>query len=184
MNSQVGDIRIDFVTGSRRFSNFCWASILLLGALSFSTVGISSYLREDLIPLLSAEQILFVPQGLVMLFYGIAGFCISFYLWCTIWWNVGSGYNEFDKKEGIFTLFRWGFPGTNRRISVEFFIKDIQAIRMEIREGFISNRVICIRMKNQQDIPLSRSEEYSTLREMEDEAAGLARFLKISIEGV
>ncbi|PKA49878.1 Photosystem I assembly protein Ycf4 [Apostasia shenzhenica] len=30
-------------------------------------------------------------------------------------------------------LFRWGFPGRNRRIFLRFFLKDIQSIRMEVR---------------------------------------------------
>lgn len=184
MDSQVEDIRVDFMTGSRRISNFCWASILLLGALGFSLVGFSSYLRKDLIPFLSADQISFVPQGLVMCFYGIAGSFISFYLWCTIWWNVGSGYNRFDKRKGTFSLFRWGFPGRNRRVFIQFFIGDIQAIRMEVQEGFSSRRVLYVKIRGQQDVPLSRIEEYPTLKDMEDKAAELARFLKISIEGV
>ena len=184
MNLQIEDIRVDFVTGSRRISNFCWAFLLLSGALGFSSVGFSSYLQKNLIPFLSAEQISFIPQGLVMFFYGVAGSFISFYLWCTILWNVGSGYNRFDKRKGILSIFRWGFPGRNRRIFIQFFIKDIQAIRMEVQEGFLSRRVLYIKMKGQQDIPLSRIEEYSTLEEMENKAAELARFLKISIEGI
>ncbi|MDF3686124.1 photosystem I assembly protein Ycf4, partial [Enterobacter hormaechei] len=73
-------------------------------------------------------QILFVPQGIVMCFYGIAGLFISSYLWCTILCNVGSGYNKFDEKEGVVCLFRWGFPGRNRRIFLRFLMEDIQAI--------------------------------------------------------
>ncbi|KAH0860244.1 hypothetical protein HID58_088505 [Brassica napus] len=34
----------------------------------------------------------YFPQGIVMSFYGIAGLFISFYLLCTILWNVGSGF--------------------------------------------------------------------------------------------
>lgn len=184
MNSQVENIRIDFVTGSRRIGNFCWAFILLSGALGFSVVGFSSYLQKNLIPFLSAEQILFIPQGLVMFFYGIAGSFISLYLWFTILLNVGSGYNKFDKQKGIFSLFRWGFPGKNRRIFIQFSMEDIQAIRMEVQEGFLSRRVLYIRMKSQQDVPLSRLEEYSTLEEMETKAAESARSLKLSIEGI
>nr|YP_010399910.1 photosystem I assembly protein Ycf4 [Nowellia curvifolia]UQM88676.1 photosystem I assembly protein Ycf4 [Nowellia curvifolia] len=184
MNLQVENVRVYYVNGSRKIENFCWAFILLWGALGFSTVGFSSYLRKDLIPFLSAEQILFIPQGLVMCFYGIAGFFISLYLWSTIWWNVGSGYNKFDKRKGVFSLFRWGFPGKNRRILIQFLIEDIQSIRMEVQEGFLSRRVLYMRMKSQQNIPLSRIEEYSTLEEMESKAAELARFSKLSLEGM
>lgn len=184
MNSKVEDIRVDFVIGSRKISNYCWALLLLLGALGFCFVALSSYLRKDLIFFLSTEQILFIPQGLVMFFYGIAALFISFYLWCTIFWNVGSGYNIFNKKKGTLSLFRWGFPGRNRRIMLQLSIRDIQAIRIDIQEGFLSRRVLYIKIKGQRDIPLSRIEEYSTLEEMETKAAELARFLKISIEGI
>nr|YP_009667908.1 photosystem I assembly protein Ycf4 [Radula japonica]QCW58683.1 photosystem I assembly protein Ycf4 [Radula japonica] len=184
MNSNFEDIRVDFVIGSRKITNFCWALLLLLGALGFCLVGLSSYLRKNLIFFLSTEHIFFIPQGLVMFFYGIAGLFISFYLWCTILWNVGSGYNIFDKKKGTLSLFRWGFPGINRRIMIQLYIRDIQAIRIDIQEGFLSRRVLYIKVKGQRDIPLSRIEEYSTLEEMETKAAELARFLKISIEGI
>jgi len=184
MNKQIENIRMNFVTGSRRISNFCWASILFLGAIGFSCVGFSSYLQEDIISFLSSGQISFVPQGLVMCFYGIAGFFISFYLWCTIWLNVGSGYNKFDKREGVFSLFRWGFPGKNRRIFFQIALSDIQAIRIEIREGFSFHGTLYIKMKGRRDIPLGRIEEYPTLEAMEIEAAELARFLKISIESI
>lgn len=182
MNKQIEEIRMDFVTGSRRVSNFCWASILLLGAIGFSCVGFSSYLQADIIPFLSSGQILFVPQGLVMCFYGIAGFFISSYLWCTIWLNVGSGYNKFDKRKEVFSLFRWGFPGKNRRIFLQISLIDIQAIRIEIREGFSFRGTVYIKMKGRQDIPLKRIEEYPTLEAMEIEAAELAHSLKVSIE--
>jgi hypothetical protein len=99
MNRESEWLWIEPIIGSRRISNFCWAFILLLGAFGFFFVGISSYFGKDLIPFLSSRQILFVPQGVVMCFYGIAGLFLSFYLWCTILWNIGSGYNKFDKKK-------------------------------------------------------------------------------------
>ena len=40
-----------------------------------------------------------------MSFYEIAGLFISPYLWSTISWNVGSGYDRFDRKEGIVCIF-------------------------------------------------------------------------------
>ncbi|KAJ0535788.1 Photosystem I assembly protein Ycf4 [Helianthus annuus] len=61
----------------------------------FLLVGTSSYLGRNLISLFPSQEILFFPQGIVMSFYGIAGLFISSYLWCTISWNVGSGYDRF-----------------------------------------------------------------------------------------
>nr|YP_010917710.1 photosystem I assembly protein Ycf4 [Encalypta ciliata]UVG41296.1 photosystem I assembly protein Ycf4 [Encalypta ciliata] len=184
MNRESEWLWVEPIIGSRRISNFCWAFILLLGALSFSFVGISSYFGKDLIPFLSSQQILFVPQGVVMFFYGIAGLFLSFYPWCTILWNVGSGYNKFDKKKKIVSLFRWGFPGENRRICINFFMKDIQGIRIEVQEGIYPRRILYMKIKGQQDIPLTRIRENLTLREIEEKAAELARFLRVSIEGL
>ena len=44
---------------------------------------------------------MFLPQGLVMSFYGVAGLTLALYLWLTIAWDVGSGYNEFNKASGV-----------------------------------------------------------------------------------
>nr|UXG56683.1 photosystem I assembly protein Ycf4 [Toona sinensis] len=176
-------IWIEFLAGSRKTSNFCWAFILFLGSLGFLLVGISSYLDRNLIALFPSQQINFFPQGIVMSFYGIAGLFISSYLGCTITWNVGSGYDRFDRKEGIVCIFRWGFPGKNRRIFLRFLMKDIQSIRIEVKEGIYARRVLYIEIRGLGAIPLNRTDENLTPREIEQKAAELAYFLRVPIEG-
>jgi hypothetical protein len=175
---------IENVAGSRRMSNFLWASIVLLGALGFILVGLSSYIGQDIIPFLPSQSIAFTPQGLVMSFYGIGGFFLSIYLWCTIIWSVGSGYNEFDRGEGVISIFRWGFPGKNRRIRIRCLVEDVQSICLEVNDNLGSRRMISIRLKGQQDIPLTQMGESLSLSEMEEKAAQLARFLRVPIEGI
>nr|YP_010025604.1 photosystem I assembly protein Ycf4 [Dianthus chinensis]QOQ36094.1 photosystem I assembly protein Ycf4 [Dianthus chinensis] len=182
MNWRSERIWIELITGSRKISNFGWAFILLLGSLGFVSVGISSYLGRSFISLFSSQQILFFPQGIVMSFYGIAGLFISSYLWCTISLNVGSGYDFFDKKEGIVCIFRWGFPGKNRRICLRFLIKDIESIRIELKEGIYTRRVLYLEIRGQGAIPLTRTDENMTPREIEQKAAELASFLRVPIE--
>nr|YP_009561951.1 photosystem I assembly protein Ycf4 [Phytolacca insularis]YP_010556508.1 photosystem I assembly protein Ycf4 [Phytolacca polyandra]UYS91806.1 photosystem I assembly protein Ycf4 [Phytolacca acinosa]QAT97978.1 photosystem I assembly protein Ycf4 [Phytolacca insularis]UYS91134.1 photosystem I assembly protein Ycf4 [Phytolacca polyandra]UYS91974.1 photosystem I assembly protein Ycf4 [Phytolacca acinosa] len=182
MNWRSERIWIELITGSRKISNFCWAFILFLGSLGFLLVGISSYLGRNLISLFPPQQIIFFPQGLVMSFYGIAGLFISSYLWCTILLNVGSGYDRFDRKEGIVCIFRWGFPGKNRRIFLRFLIKDIQSIRIELKEGISTRRVLYLEIRGQGAIPLTRTDENLTPREIEQKAAELAYFLGVPIE--
>jgi hypothetical protein len=174
---------IETVVGSRRFSNVLWATIVLLGALGFILVGLSSYFNKDLIYFLPSQSITFTPQGLVMCFYGIGGFFFSLYLWFAIFWGVGSGYNEFDRREGVISIFRWGFPGKNRRIRIRFLVEEIQAIRLDLKDNLSSRGLISIRLKNQQDVPLNQQDESINLREMEEKAAQLARFLRVPIEG-
>jgi len=50
-------------------------------------------------------------------------------------WNIGSGYNQFDKQEEMVHLFCWGFLEGNHRIRIQFFMTDIQAIHMEVQES-------------------------------------------------
>ena len=175
-------IWIELITGSRKISNFCWAFILFLGSLGFLLVGISSYLGRNLISLFPPQTIFFFPQGIVMSFYGIAGLFISSYLWCTISWNVGSGYDRFDRKEGRVCIFRWGFPGKNRRIFLRFLIKDIQSIRIELKDGIYTRSVLYLEIRGQGAIPLTRTGENLTAREIEQKAAELAYFLRVPIE--
>lgn len=175
---------VEHIDGSRRVGNFFWACVTLLGALGFFSVGISSYLGREIMPLLPPQQIHFVPQGVVMLFYGIVGMFFGFYLWCAILLNVGSGNNRYDKQEGIITLSRWGFPGDNRRIYNRVPIKDVRAIGMEVREGIYPRRVLYMRVGGTQSVPLTRPGEYTTPGDMEQKAAELARLLSVPIEGL
>lgn len=177
-SSMTKHIWIEPITGSRKTSNFCWTVILFLGSLGFLLVGTSSYLGRTWISL----EIVFFPQGIVMSFYGIAGLFISSYLWCIISWNVGSGYDRFDRKEGLVYIFRWGFPGKNRRIFLRFFIKDIQSIRIEVKEGLYARRVLYMDIRGQGALPLTRPDENFTAWEIEQKAAKLAYFLRVPIE--
>jgi hypothetical protein len=182
MSCRSEHIWIEPIKGARKTSNFCWAIILFLGSLGFLLVGTSSYLGRNLISLFPSQEIVFFPQGIVMSFYGIAGLFISSYLWCTISWNVGSGYDRFDIKDGIVCIFRWGFPGKNRRVFLRFLIKDIQSVRIEVKEGIYARRVLYMDIRGQGAIPLTRTDENFTPREMEQKAAELAYFLRVPIE--
>nr|YP_010027110.1 Ycf4 [Acrostichum speciosum]QOS04080.1 Ycf4 [Acrostichum speciosum] len=176
-------IQIEFIKGSRTFANLCWAFILVCGAMGFLLVGFSSCIGEDLIPKLSSKQIAFIPQGLVMCFYGVAGLFLGLYLCCTGFWDVGGGYNYFDKREGISSIFRWGFPGKNRRIRIRLLLKDVEAVGLKSQEGLFSSRILYLKVRGRRSIPLTRIGENLTLDNMEEKAAKLARFLRVSIEG-
>uniref|UniRef100_A0AB39U2E2 Photosystem I assembly protein Ycf4 n=1 Tax=Ophioglossum hongii TaxID=3238578 RepID=A0AB39U2E2_9MONI len=184
MDWQSEWVRVESVRGARRSSNIFWAFLLVLGALGFFLAGFSSYLGRDVIPFLPSQQIVFIPQGIAMCFYGIAGLFLGSYLWCTILWDVGGGYNLFNKREGIVRISRWGFPGENRRICIQFYVRDIQAIRLGVREGIYPRSALCIRVRGHQDIPLIHTGEGLVLGEAEEKAAELARFLGVSIEGL
>lgn len=99
--------------------------VIFLGAFGFLTVGISSYLNFNIIPLLDAKRIIFFPQGLIMSFYGLLGLILSINQILILKNKVGEGYNEFDKLKGTMTIFRKGFPGKNEDINITYPLIDI-----------------------------------------------------------
>nr|YP_009300014.1 photosystem I assembly protein ycf4 [Pelargonium tetragonum]AJB99928.1 photosystem I assembly protein ycf4 [Pelargonium tetragonum] len=178
MRCRSENLWLELIAGSRKTSNFLWALILFLGSLAFLLVGISSYLGRNG----QQIQIRFFPQGVVMSFYGIAGLFISSYLWCTISWNVGSGYDRFDRKKGIVCIFRWGFPGRDRRFFLRFRLKSIQCIRIKSRDGFYGRRILYMEIRGQGNIPLTPPAVNCTPRQIEKRAAELASFLGVPME--
>ena len=172
------------VIGSRRFSNYWWATIISLGATGFLLAGLSSYFKFNLLPFSDPTQIVFVPQGVAMLFYGVAGLLLASYLWFVSLLDVGGGYNEFNQEIGSIKIFRWGFLGKNRRIEINCLTQDVQAVRVDIKEGLNPRRALYLRVKGRRDIPLLRVGQPLSLTELENQGAGLARFLEVPLEGL
>jgi hypothetical protein len=166
------------ILGSRRFSNYWWATIVSLGGTGFFLAALSSYLKVNLLPVGDATQLIFIPQGVAMGFYGVAGLLLALYLWLVILWDVGGGYNELNKETGMVKIFRWGFPGKNRRI--EFGCR----IRVEIKEGLNPRRILYMRTKDRREVPLTRVGQPLSLSELENQGAELARFLGVPLEGL
>nr|YP_010415611.1 photosystem I assembly protein Ycf4 [Campylotropis capillipes]YP_010415694.1 photosystem I assembly protein Ycf4 [Campylotropis delavayi]YP_010415777.1 photosystem I assembly protein Ycf4 [Campylotropis grandifolia]YP_010415943.1 photosystem I assembly protein Ycf4 [Campylotropis howellii]YP_010416109.1 photosystem I assembly protein Ycf4 [Campylotropis latifolia]YP_010416275.1 photosystem I assembly protein Ycf4 [Campylotropis pinetorum]YP_010416441.1 photosystem I assembly protein Ycf4 [ len=191
-------ILVYLITGSRKLSNYFWAFIILLGSLGLLSVAVFSYLGMDFFFL--SEEISdfplildflyfpFIPQGATMCFYGIAGLFISLYLWCIILWDVGGGYDIFDKKEKKVCFFRWGFPGKNRRIILEIPLEEIQSIRIlpTVQKGGILNRtltydIIYMETIEQGFIPLTRIEDDLIPPQIAHKASEVSRLLGVPL---
>lgn len=183
MHSQESIIQYQ-IPGARRLSNYVWGSIMLLGGIAFLLTGIASYFKFEFLSTLKSPNIQFFPQGLVMCFYGFLGLILGLYIWFVILLNLGEGFNEFNLKTGQVRIFRWGFPGKNRRIDLSYPIQDIQSIRLEIQEGLNPKRVIYLKLKGNREIPLTRAGDPVNIQEIESQAAELAKFLQISLEGM
>jgi hypothetical protein len=172
------------VPGARRWSNYIWGLILSLGGAGFLITGLSSYFGIQLLPFVTISAIQFFPQGLVMCFYGILGILLGIYIWLIILWDLGEGFNEFNLQTGQIRIFRWGFPGKNRRIDLQYPIQDVQSIRVDIQEGLNPKRVLYLRLRGNRDIPLTRAGQPISIQELENQAAELAKFLQVSLEGM
>lgn len=172
------------ILGSRRFSNLMWAAIVTIGGVGFLLAGLSSYLHTNLLIVSDTSQLQFVPQGVALTFYGVAGSLLATYLWLLLVWDVGGGYNEFNKKTGKVVIFRQGYPGKNREVKLEIPIEEVQSVRAEIREGLSPKRALYLRSKKRRDVPLTRVGEPIALSTLENQGAELARFLEVPLEGL
>ncbi|PZU97868.1 MAG: photosystem I assembly protein Ycf4 [Pseudanabaena sp.] len=180
--SQSNVLRYDIV-GSRRFSNYCFAVIVAIGASGFLLAGLSSFLKINLLPVADPLQLEFIPQGLALSFYGVAGTLLELYLLYVMVIDYGSGYNKFDRDQGQVTIFRRGLT-KNRNFEFNYKIADVQAVRVEIREGLSPKRSLYLRVKGKGDLPLSEVGQPISLDVLEDRAAAIAKFLSVPLEGL
>lgn len=178
------DIRQDIIIGSRRFSNYFWLFFLLVGGLGFIVAGISSYLKTNLLPFANTSELVFIPQGLIMMFYGTLSLGISLYLIITILLDIGSGYNEYNKLENLVKIVRKGFPGKNRNILLTYSLSNVQAIGIKITEGLNPTRSIYLCLKDKRNIPLTSVQEPIAIANLEEEASDLAKFLELKLENL
>jgi hypothetical protein len=185
MNNQTEElIRKYNVIGSRRFSNYFWSIILLIGGNGFLITGLSSYFKINFLLFLNSNSINFLPQGIIMTFYGVVAISLSFYIFLTILWDIGGGYNEFNKNDQLIRIVRNGFPGKNRKIFLIYSISNVKSIKLNIQDGINPKRNIYLYTKDNRQIPLTSVEQPKSLFELENEAADLAKFLNVRLEGL
>lgn len=176
-----GDVLEQPVLGSRRLSNVLVALAVTLGGIGFVLASLSSRLGRNLVPFFSASDLVWVPQGLVMGLYGLAALLLATYLWTVISVDLGGGSNRFDKRSGLAVISR---QGLRQRIEVEVPLREIQAVKVEVREGLSPLRRLALRIQGRRDLPLSRIGEPIPLAELEFSGASLARFLGVPLEGL
>lgn len=173
------------ILGARRPSNYFWAGVTAIGGCGFFLAGLSSYLHTNLLPFSDLPaQLVFIPQGIAMGFYGVAALLLCTYLCLIVLWDVGGGYNEFDKEASEARVFRYGFPGKNRQIDLRYPLEDVLAVRADIQEGLSPKRALYLRVKGKGDIPMTRVGQPISLSELENQGAELARFLQVPLEGL
>lgn len=122
----------EFITEEDKITKYVLNFIILGGGLAFLIVGISSYLKQNIIFFLKADQIIFFPQGLTMCFYGFCGTIVGINQIKILTQNIGEGYNEFDKEEGTMKIFRKGTKGKNSDINITYPLEEI--VRNEINK--------------------------------------------------
>ena len=174
----------DNIIGARNFRSFFIMLIIFLAGLGFFLAGLSSYLKINLLILSDTSEIIFIPQGIAMLFYGTGALGIAIYICLTIIWDIGSGYNEFSKLENIVRIIRIGFPGKNRTIFLSYEFKNIKNIKFLIKQGLNPRCNILLVLKDKREIPLFPAQFLLNPTEIEKKAIELSNFLDIPLESL
>lgn len=172
----------EIISGAKNIRTFLTSFIIVLAGLAFFLIGFSSFFKKNHIVLISLKEINFLPQGFIMLFYGSLALGIGFYLFLTIIWNIGSGYNEFSKKENLVRILRFGFPGKYRKIYLSFNLSFIEKLKVSIKNDLNPRCNILLILKDKREIPLYPSQKLLTPLEIEKKAVYLSTFLELPLE--
>lgn len=178
------EIRQDKIQGSRCVSNYFWAFFLFFGGLGFLLSGLSSYFQTNYLPFSNSRELIFIPQGLVMMFYGTLSLALSIYIIFTIILDIGNGYNEYNKLEKLVKIVRKGFPGKNRQILLTYPFSNIRAIGIKITEGLNPTRSLYLCLKDERIIPLTSAQQPISISDLEENATNLAKFLELKLENL
>jgi len=172
------------IIGARNKGSILTMLILFFAGIGFFLVGLSCYLGINLIQITETKDISFIPQGIVMLFYGTGAIGIDIYLFITIICNVGSGYNEFSKTDNLVRIVRLGFPGKNRTIFLSYEFKNIKNLKFLIKQGLNPRCNILLVLKDKREIPLFPAQFLLNPSEIENKAIRLSKFLDVSLENL
>jgi hypothetical protein len=172
------------IVGARNVNSVVIMIILVVAGTGFFLAGLSSYLNVNLLQLTDTSKIVFIPQGIAMLFYGTGAIGIGIYLILTIVWNIGSGYNEFSKLEEVVRIVRLGFPGKNRTIFLSYEFKNIKNLKFLIKQGLNPRCNILLVLKDKREIPLFPAQFLLNPMETEKKAIQLSNFLNVYLESL
>jgi hypothetical protein len=179
---EANSIIKSYFPGSRRLNNVFWALTVSLGGFGFFLTGLSSFFGINFLFFSDSTEISFIPQGIVLLFYGTVGSILGIFLTLTIFWNVGFGYNEYNKDIQKVKLYRKGFPGKNRELMFTFSFEEVKSIKMRIKEGINPKRQLLLCLTDSREIPLTGVEQPVALSKIEDDAIKIAKHLNVFLE--
>ena len=176
------------ISGASRSSNYIWVILLLLFGFGFSAAGLSSYFQFSLIPFRDFSGIDFIPQGILLLFYGSAAFLLSFLIFGLIRLDIGSGKNTFDIEGEVVRLTRKGFPTfssfqfNQQNILLVYPFSDVVNLELDITDGLNPTRIIFLCLKDGRRIPLTPSNQLNDLLFLEGRAIFIAKLLKVDLK--
>nr|YP_009675008.1 photosystem I assembly protein Ycf4 [Rhizochromulina marina]QDH81859.1 photosystem I assembly protein Ycf4 [Rhizochromulina marina] len=171
----------EFLKGANTISNYIWCSILFLGGFGFFLAGLASYYKRNFIPLFDSTELDFIPQGILLLFYGTLALLLSFFILLWIVEKVGSGFNEYDQVERVVRVFRKGLSFLKNDIYLVYSFSDVKNIELEIVDNINPRRVLYLCLQDERRIPLNPTTVLNDLAELEKRGIFLANLMEVSL---
>ena len=171
-----------YLPGSRRISNFFWAGTLLIAGLGFILASLECYSKKNIISLFNTTSLNFIPQGIVMFFYGTIGLIIGSFIVFTIYHDLGGGNNYFDLEKKLIIIVRKGFPGKFQEIVVTYSFDLIQSLELVLDTNILARRNLFLCTKDNRKIPLFTEISFLTNKELEEAAEAISTLLIVPIE--
>lgn len=185
MNGEIMEEYTEYITGGDRVSNYIAMLTLFLFGFGFSIAGISSYSNIDIIANRNFSSIEFIPQGILLLFYGTCALLLSSIIGLLIKFDVGGGSNTFDVINNIVRLSRRGLPSltfTQEPIFLVYSFNEIENIELAITNSLNPKRIIYINLKDKRRIPLTNGTKLESLEQIENNAIFLSILLEVKLE--
>jgi len=165
------------VLGAQQWNNCIVAGILFLAGLGFFLTGFVVYLTQDN----PINEINYLPQGIILTFYGILGITVSIFISLTIYWNIGFGWIKFSKLYNDVQIYREGYPQQKAQIFLNYQLNSIKSLEIKITEGINPTQVIYLCLKDDRQIPLIFTDSLPTITKTEQRATFLCNFLNVPL---
>lgn len=162
------------VRGSREWATFLWASGLCGGGLVFFFTGLLSYSGQT--------ALLYIPQGVFLIFYGTLALMLSLFLLFNMFWDVGAGVCTMDKARDLCRLIRLNFPGAYRSFEMTFPVSRVKGVRLALRSGLFPKRILGLTVGGGDQLPLNYNQELIRISTLETLALSLAKWLGVGLD--
>ena len=181
----------EILKGTSRLNNYFWSFILFLFGSGFFITGLSSYFnfQQQNFLTLNFTEIEYLPQGILLIFYGTCSILLSFLIFWLIKLDLGSGVNTYDIESKVIRITRKNFPiFTNKfqlkssNIYLVYPFSQILKIELELLSGLNPKRVIYLILKDNRRIPLTLSNQLDELAFLEERAIFIAKILKVDLK--
>ena len=111
----------EILKGTNRLNNYFWSFILFLFGNGFFITGLSSYLnfQQQNFLIFNFTEIEYLPQGILLIFYGTCSISLSFLIFWLIKLDLGSGVNTYDIESKVIRITRKNFPVFTNRFQLK-----------------------------------------------------------------